>query len=404
MAAPWLTDSSPSNHTGGSDSTYSLTYKKFGMSGGHCQVLGNIGWQTALTTDFSFGTDDFTIEVWVERVIDQATGTARTGIASSFSGYTRLGWGIWFEISSLAGGTLNKVGFYINEGRVILSSSPLPATMTHVAVVRNGNTVTMYFDGVSVGSYNATGISINGQIYASLGIWGGDYSSYYSDIYVDEFRILKGTAAWIEDFTPPEEAYTDATMGEDCVLLAHLDAGIITGVHDDVVVSEYLPFANLLALSVEVYDTVTITEQQRFPLNALESVFQAWTGYTDEGTTNVNGSPILYKEEGRKENGGQPLNLKTGAEVEVVVRGTSGHWFVFVYVSFDDSGYEPVGSMDTYSADEGSDVCERFHVDRFESWREARVKVEQLTTTSTEEIVVLETNVFATVEEYMEED
>ncbi len=67
-------------------------------------------------------------------------------------------------------------------------------------------------------------------------------------------------------------------------------------------------------------------------------VYRCWNGTDDAGTN------ITYTEIGRKETIGQPLKRKWGGEVVVRCRATSGE--LIVYASFDDAGWNQLGTID----------------------------------------------------------
>jgi hypothetical protein len=78
------------------------------------------------------------------------------------------------------------------------------ATWTHIAVVRNGNTITGYKDGVSGGSQtNAAACDSGGN-----GINIGRNSTEHFNGWIDELRVSKGVARWTNNFTPHASAYS----------------------------------------------------------------------------------------------------------------------------------------------------------------------------------------------------
>ena len=83
----------------------------------------------------------------------------------------------------------------------------------HIAVVRNGSTVTIYRDGISVGSGSDT-VSHNPSTATTLMIGGGSatgFNNFYFNGYLDDLRITKGYARYTSNFTPPTFALNIST-------------------------------------------------------------------------------------------------------------------------------------------------------------------------------------------------
>jgi hypothetical protein len=159
---------------------------------------------TPNSADFDFGTGNFTIDLWVRRNGNQADYSGLVG-----AGLDATGAGWWIQFGSAAGGSTNKIILYANTGNRIVSNTTIAdTTWTHIAVVRNGNTVTMYFVGSSVGTYDCTGVSFNSTgAGCVIGRESTDANNYYLNGHLDEVRISKGIARWTANFTPPDRAY-----------------------------------------------------------------------------------------------------------------------------------------------------------------------------------------------------
>jgi hypothetical protein len=184
---------------------------KFGGGSGLFDGTGDY-LSTAKSEDFDFGTGDWTVDFWVYRNgdLDNTNGF----FSAAESGQT--GW----NICSGTGATANKVriaskasGSWVAD---IESSTTLAdLTWTHVAVVRNGNTLTMYFNGTSVGTADVTGYTYNSAgTGAAIGRRFTDEDDHYFKGWIDELRVSKGVARWTGNFTSPTAAYdlwTDAT-------------------------------------------------------------------------------------------------------------------------------------------------------------------------------------------------
>ena len=106
---------------------------------------------TANSADFDFGTGDWTIDFWIRR-----NGTsAYPGIFGA-----AINGGNGYMIS--LGNSDNKVRVVWNAALKITSTGTVSdTTWTHIAIVRNGNTVTCYINGVPDGTDDCTGDNLN---------------------------------------------------------------------------------------------------------------------------------------------------------------------------------------------------------------------------------------------------
>ena len=153
-----------------------------------------------------------------------ATPSSQTQIQPSTGNFTIE---FWFYITTAPGDYIN-VFSYGASGNVLrlflytpyslilwTGSTPLITannsfiinTWNHVAVVRNGTTVTMYVNGVSVGTPN-TGNSTDYTGSLTIGFETGQ--PYYTGN-ISNFRIVKGTAVYTGAFTPPTAPLTAIT-------------------------------------------------------------------------------------------------------------------------------------------------------------------------------------------------
>lgn len=188
-----FTDSSPSGHvptTGGSP-VISTAQSKFG--GSSLSLNGSSHLLLDGSSDFAFGTGDFTVDFWLRM------NALPASYAHFFDCRTAGGDTAWrIEINS--SGQLQPTGL---NASINLSIN----TWYHVAVVRYSGTCTLYIDGVSRASAANSSNYINQASRPSIGTQGDGVGSGRPNCYIDEMRVLKGTAAWTAGFTPPSAAY-----------------------------------------------------------------------------------------------------------------------------------------------------------------------------------------------------
>lgn len=87
--------------------------------------------------------------------------------------------------------------------------TPSADTWYHVAVVRSGTNLYFFVDGTQIGA-TATNAGdsthTDPMIIGSSEAGGADFTGW-----IDELRLVKGTAVWTANFTPPSAAYTRVT-------------------------------------------------------------------------------------------------------------------------------------------------------------------------------------------------
>lgn len=197
------------------DAKISTTQSKFGVSSAYFDGTGDY-LTVPKTSYFDFGSGDFSIEMWCY-LIDYNT-----------SGYPR---GLW-STGKESGPDYYSTRIHVSDTKKLLAVVSTNGTSAsyitdaddftlntwhHIALVRYGNTVTLYKDGVSVG----TPQTILGSIYYStaypvcisnLPDYGGmAYNNKWYG-YIDEIRITKGIARYTANFIIPQAAFADAPV------------------------------------------------------------------------------------------------------------------------------------------------------------------------------------------------
>jgi len=253
-------------------------------------VLGSTGkFGTAITMDGSgdyisvadfdelnFGTDNFTIDTWLypqnvtseQLIMGQRAGPGGETISfyiEIYNGY------VSFVVYS---GT----SYYGSYRTATISIN----TWTHIALVRNGTTITMYKNGVASGSQTIGTASVNNPS-SPLIIGMDDYwdGHNYTGL-IDEVRISKGIARWTSSFTPSTSAYTSDQYTK---LLLHLNETSGTTITD--FSKEITNYQALLTISYDS-DMQADFDDLRFTSSDGITLLDYWLeSKTDSSTANV---------------------------------------------------------------------------------------------------------------------
>jgi len=193
-----IIDSSPSPKTvtAVGDAQISTAQSKFG--GASLAFDGSGDYLTIPpSVNMSLGTADFTIELWAR--FNTATSN---GLFQLSSGYLNS------QVRGPAAGGTNGGFWGIYHGTSFLQSNQVPSVNTwhHVAYVRSSGITKLYVDGVQLISVSDS--TNYADQYFTIGGW-------YSNInllngYIDDFRITKGVARYVSNFTPPTAPFPDA--------------------------------------------------------------------------------------------------------------------------------------------------------------------------------------------------
>jgi len=142
---------------------------------------------------FALGTGDFTMEFW-------ANLTSNAGPPLDWRPDQTNG---NYPLASYTG---SQFTWHTNGStRITGTSSPAINQWHHVAVVRNSGTTTLYVDGNSEGNWSDTTNYLIGKARVGLNAFSGgaDLDGYLSNV-----RVVKGTAIYTSNFTPPTEKLT----------------------------------------------------------------------------------------------------------------------------------------------------------------------------------------------------
>ena len=162
-------------------------------------------------------TGDFTIECWI-----YVLNTTSSGMVMVYAGGDNIAWAS-YELA-YENGYINFAGSSSNNGYDIGSEPWTSSTgrlgaiaqgaWYHVAVTRSGNNYRGFVNGVQ--GYSQT-LSSAPYTQSTRGLWlGGNYGTPYAGSntlsnfngYISNFRIVKGTALYTANFTPPTSPLT----------------------------------------------------------------------------------------------------------------------------------------------------------------------------------------------------
>ena len=157
----------------------------------------------AANADFAYGTGDFTIEAWVYSttyahfpyILDGRTNTGSSSNAPALYIHSN-----------------NTLNYYVaGSNQISTSYSSYQNKWTHIAIVRNSGTTTLYLDGVSKGTWSdSTNYTDQGPFV--IGRHGNSsLATYCLNGYISNFRIVKGTAVYTSNFTVPTSPLTAIT-------------------------------------------------------------------------------------------------------------------------------------------------------------------------------------------------
>jgi hypothetical protein len=195
-------DSSPFNKPMVQNNNYNTTLaqKKFGSSSGvpgagNSYLYPN---DSPGNGDFSFGQEDFTIDLWAWLINSGVAGMFYDG-RPGFDG----------PYPTIYNNTSNIILFHTNGAAQITGPAFTLNTWTHIALVRASSVTRLYVNGTQYGvNYPDTNRYMN--FYGARPLIGNDGMAATNAFsgYLDEVRVSRGVARWLSNFSPPTAPYT----------------------------------------------------------------------------------------------------------------------------------------------------------------------------------------------------
>jgi hypothetical protein len=170
----------------------STAVKKYGNASMYFDGTGD-NLKIPSSSNFHFGTGDFTIESWLyptaidataSYICDQRTADSQNVLA----------------VYILPGGTIE---IYVNGGVVASGGTIALNSWSHLAITRASNSLKMFLNGTQIGStYSLTNTLIAAPMYIGTRYNGTQYFNGY----MDDLRVTKGYARYTANFTAPTNA------------------------------------------------------------------------------------------------------------------------------------------------------------------------------------------------------
>lgn len=175
--------------------TLSTAIAKYGSASGNFNSAAR--YIDATSGDFTFGTGDFTIELWLYRG-GQTAGQILFDLrpASTSGLYPTI------YLSS------STVRYYTNGADRISGGTAASSTWVHIALARSSSVTRLFVGGVQVGGDYSDANNYIGTR-ARVGN-GGDNPISQPPGHIDELRITKGVARYTSNFTPPTAAFPNS--------------------------------------------------------------------------------------------------------------------------------------------------------------------------------------------------
>lgn len=183
-ASTVFTDSSPQALTVTPSGTAQISTAQ-SVFGGASAMFGGGGDHLAITGDWTWwSTSDYTVEFWLR--------------ANVVAGYLPL----IYSDGGINAHLHTNGSIHVNDGQAASSiGDGLPIvqdTWTHIAIVRLSGTITLYQDGVIIGTTTQTP-GVGGSTFRV----GGDSSGNGVSGFIDDVRVTRGIAVYTGTFTPP---------------------------------------------------------------------------------------------------------------------------------------------------------------------------------------------------------
>ena len=263
------------------------------------------------SSSFTLGTGNFTIEAWINRTGINPINPTYGCILADF----RTAEPSTQILIDLVGSD-PKLRLWVNGAVRILGSSNMNLNeWNHFAVVRNNGITKLYVNGVQEGAdytdannYSASTLKVGGRF--AVVAADGDFRSWPG--FISNFRMIKGTAIYTTNFTPPTSALTavDGTTLLACQNSYNVDNSLIRNtitVSGNTASVKYSPFISTEIQTVptaSVYfdgngDYLTVPSNDSLQFGTGDFTIELWF---NPGTL-ASHQPLMYHTSNREVNG-----------------------------------------------------------------------------------------------------
>jgi hypothetical protein len=150
---------------------------------------------TSANAVFGFGTGDYTLEMWLYY-------TGGQGYTCFFANYAGTVNYIYYGLN-----VSTYKPFLWNDANVVVGNTDITLnTWQHHAVVRKNGTVTIYLNGVNIGS-SSFSVDLGASKPFAVGAASG---AQFTKGYIYDLRVTKGVARYTANYTPPPFPPTSA--------------------------------------------------------------------------------------------------------------------------------------------------------------------------------------------------
>lgn len=193
---------SPKTVTANGNAQLKTANYRYGTASGYFDGTGDCI-TVPYTSDFDFGALDFTIEMWLYKLGNNANAQRLWNSNGDYYGNVDLSISASGDLASYATSNGTTWNAWSSPSIVAVTDN----TWHHIALVRNGGNVYAFLDGIqyTLTTSLSTTALVNGTNGATSRSIGGQSAGTNRSLngYIDDVRVTKGVARYTSNFTPP---------------------------------------------------------------------------------------------------------------------------------------------------------------------------------------------------------